>query len=73
MTEQHGLIHNGTHNSVSMEQVLDGTCIFGSRFIYELERAVHGTRKKHRLVDQNYCDKSSSNIVTKAAKIQRFS
>ena len=71
--ELKGLLDNETFIAVSRNEVPDGVRIFGSRFIDELKRSGSGTRKKSRLVAQNYQDVDAGKISTKAPTVNRFS
>ena len=67
--ELQGLIGNGTFIPVHKSEIPDGTRIFGSRFIDEVKRSGQGTRKKSRLVAQNYQDNDATKIATKAPTV----
>lgn len=68
-----GFLDNGTFIPTSMDVVPDGTRIFGSRFVDELDKSGPRRLFKIRFVAQNYADQYSANIRSKAPTVQRFS
>lgn len=49
------------------------TRVFGSRFIDKLKRSDQGTKRKSRVVVQNYADDGAGQITMKAPTVQLFS
>lgn len=71
--ELEGLIQNDTFKPIRKDDIANGTRIFVSRFIDALKKVVQDKQKKSCLVSQNYADHGATQLVTRAATVQRFS
>lgn len=68
-----GLVKNGTFILVPSSTNPEGTWIFGYWLMSQLKRAGNGIHWKSSLVAQNYTDRESTKIATKAPTVHRFS
>lgn len=73
MTEHKGFITNGTFIPTRREDLPHCTRTFGSRFIDELKGSSEHIRHKRRLIVQNFQDRDTTTIATKAQTVKRYS
>lgn len=69
MEEVECLLKNSTFKLVDVDDIIEGTRIFGSRLIVTVKSVNSGVRYKVRLLAQNYGDRDAATIATKAPTV----